>query len=297
MELVFSLVGVFFAVAMLVGLATSVALSPAGADRRRLRELAGSPQGEAVELEADATLDPALRRLSATLPKSPKGLSRLRRQLMAAGWYDLSAAVYFSTAKLVLPVALAVAVVMTLGVTDGWLLALVALPIGYLLPDLYLARRVASWSKQIRHGLPDALDLMIVCIEAGSSLDQSIVKTSEELVVSHPALASELRIINTEIRVGKPRMEAFQNFARRTQVEDVRALVAMLMQTDRFGTSITQALRTHAETARTKRRQIAEEKAGKVGVKLVFPLVLCIFPAVYVVCIGPVVVAIYRAFF
>ena len=104
-------------------------------------------------------------------------------------------------------------------------------------------------------------------------------------------------MVTTEIRAGKPRLEAFRNFASRTKVDDVRSLVTMLTQTDRFGTSVSHALRIHAETSRTKRRQRAEEKAGKIGVKLVFPLVLCIFPAVYVVCIGPIVVAIYRGLF
>jgi tight adherence protein C len=141
------------------------------------------------------------------------------------------------------------------------------------------------------------LDLLIVCIEAGSALDQAIVKASEELDLTHPALTRELRLITTEIRAGVSRMEAFQNFAQRTNVEDVQTLVTMILQTDRFGTSIAKALRTHADTSRTKRRQRAEERAKKVGVKLVFPLVFCVFPSVYMVCIGPAVIAIYRAFF
>ena len=122
------------------------------------------------------------------------------------------------------------------------------------------------------------------------------MKASEELQIAHPVLAEELRYVTTEMRAGKPRLEAFKNFAQRTGVDDVRTLVAMLTQTDRFGTSIGQALRTHAETSRTKRRQRAEERAAKVSVKLVFPLALCLFPALYVVCFGPVVVQIYRAF-
>ena len=149
-------------------------------------------------------------------------------------------------------------------------------------------------AKTIENGLPDVLDLLIVCIEAGSGLDQSLVKASDELEVAHPALAKELRLITTEIRAGKPRVEAFRNFASRTQVDDVRSLVTMLAQTDRFGTSVAQALRTHADVSRTKRRQRAEERAAKIGAKLVFPLALCIFPAVYAVCLGPVVVIIYR---
>jgi tight adherence protein C len=138
---------------------------------------------------------------------------------------------------------------------------------------------------------------MIVCVEAGCGLDQAILKTSEELDVSHPELAAELKLITTEVRAGKPRIEAFKNFASRTRVDDVRSLVAMLVQTDRFGTSIAQALRTHAEVSRTKRRQRAEEKAAKVGVKLVFPLVFFLFPAFYVVTLGPAVIQFVRVFF
>jgi tight adherence protein C len=169
--------------------------------------------------------------------------------------------------------------------------------VGYMLPDVMLAHQVRKRGKAITNGLPDVLDLMIVCIEAGSSLDQSIVKASDELEIAHPALAYELRVITTEIRAGKARLEAFQNFAKRTKVDDVRSLVAILTQADRFGTSVAMALRTHADVSRTKRRQRAEEQAAKVGVKLIFPLALCVFPAVYLVCIGPAVIAIYRTFF
>ena len=153
--------------------------------------------------------------------------------------------------------------------------------IGYLLPDLLLARATRAYQKSIQNGLPDALDLIVVCVEAGSSLDQAIVRASEELEIALPALAQELRTVTGEIRAGKPRVEAFHDLARRTQLEDVRSLVAMLTQTDRFGTSIAQALRTHAATSRSKRRQRAEERASKVGVKLVFPLALCLVPALY----------------
>jgi tight adherence protein C len=134
-----------------------------------------------------------------------------------------------------------------------------------------------------------------VCVEAGSSLDQAIVRASDELELALPALAQELRTVTSEIRAGKARVDAFHDFSRRTQLEDVRALVAMLTQTDRFGTSIAQALRSHAATSRTKRRQRAEERASKVGVKLVFPLALCLVPALYVVCLGPIIVRILRA--
>jgi tight adherence protein C len=209
----------------------------------------------------------------------------------------MDAATYFSAAKVIRPVAVAVPLFLVWAFGDAWPLALCVGAIAYLLPNFWLARQARRRAKAITNGLPDVLDLMIVCVEAGSALDQSVVKASDELELAHPALTQELRFITTEIRAGKPRMEAFQNFAARTKVEDVRTLVTMLIQTDRFGTSVSQALRVHGETSRTKRRQRAEERAAKIGVKLVFPLVLCVFPAVYTVCIGPAAIAIYRAFF
>ena len=168
--------------------------------------------------------------------------------------------------------------------------AVIAAIVGYVVPGFVLERQIKRRQKVIQNGLPDALDLFIVCLEAGSSLDQAILKTSQDLDVPYPPLADELRMINTEMRAGKPRLEAFKNFATRTAVDDVRALVSMLVQADRFGTSISLALRTHADTSRTKRRQRAEERAQKIGVKLVFPLAFCLFPAFYVVTLGSAVV-------
>ena len=169
--------------------------------------------------------------------------------------------------------------------------AVLAALLAYFVPNLWLGRQIEARRNEIRNGLPDAIDLMIVCIEAGSGIDQALMRVAEELGIAYPALAAELELISAEMRAGKPRMEAFKNFAERTKVDDVRSLVAMLVQTDRFGTSLGQALRTHAETSRTKRRQRAEEKAAKLGVKLLFPLVFCLFPAFYLVVLGPSIAA------
>jgi tight adherence protein C len=202
----------------------------------------------------------------------------------------------YAAATVVTPVIFAVVAVSLLGLGKGWILGLIGAAIGYLLPSLALGRLTERRKREIREGLPDALDLFIVCVEAGCGLDQAIVKASDELGLTYPALAYELRLITTEIRAGKTRMEAFKNFAARTLVDDVQSLVALLVQTDKFGTSIAQALRTHAETSRTKRRQNAEERAGKIGVKLVFPLVLFLFPALYIVILGPAVISFIRVF-
>jgi tight adherence protein C len=232
---------------------------------------------------------PWVKRFQQAVPKSPKEMSALRRRLTTAGYHSPWAAVLYALAELVLPIVIGGPAFLYFGFSRWYLVAFLAL-MGFIAPSLWLGRQTALRQKQIRNGLPDALDLMIVCIESGSSIDQSIAKTSDELDISHPALAEELRLITMEMRAGKPRLEAFKNFASRTKVDDVRALVAMLVQTDRFGTSVAQALRTHAEVSRTKRRQNAEERAAKIGVKLVFPLVFFLFPALYVAILGPVAV-------
>ena len=141
-------------------------------------------------------------------------------------------------------------------------------------------------------GLADALDLMVVSVEAGLGLDQAIMRVADELSFAYPDLSDELKLVNIELRAGKARTEALRNLGDRTGLEDVASLTTMLIQTDKFGTSVAQSLRVYSETLRTKRRQRAEEKAAKLGVKLVFPLVFCLFPALYVVVLGPAVIKI-----
>ena len=300
-DLWLALGGLFVSIALITGLGASAALVRWSPERRRLRELAtagGSLAGGPVEqIRLTERLDPRLERLSRAVPKSPKEMTRLRRRLAAAGIHSFGAAVFYALAELTLPLLLAAGPLMFMSGSMAWIVAVIAGSVGYMVPGLILARLITKQKRRIENGLPDALDLMIVCIEAGCGLDQAILKTSVELEISHPALASELRLISTEMRAGKPRIEAFKNFAARTRVDDVRALVAMLVQTDRFGTSIGQALRTHAETSRSKRKQRAEEKAAKIGVKLVFPLVFFLFPAFYVVTLGPAVIQFVRVFF
>jgi tight adherence protein C len=297
-ELLLASSGVFIAVALLVGATLSWWLARRAPEQRRLVRVA---EVGSVGIVADSRPlaegpDPTLARLSRLLPKSPKDMSRLQRRLTRAGFLQRDAALYFASAELLLPVLAGGAVLLLGSGVARWLIALFAAVLAHSLPGFYVDRKRMQRQKEIQNGLPDALDLLTVCVEAGSGLDQAISKTSDELEVAHPALARELRLVTTEIRAGKPRLEAFKNFAQRTGVEDVRSLVSMLTQTDRFGTSISQALRTHAETSRAKRRQRAEERAGKVGVKLVFPLALCLFPALYIVCFGPAAIRIYRAF-
>jgi tight adherence protein C len=293
------LVAIFISVAIACGTLASLALSSYAPVRRRLRGL-DAPQGSTLTLDASPLIDvqnPALKRLASMVPKSPKEMRRVQRRLATAGYRHFGVAIAYSAAEIVLPLAAGGLVLGWLGFTRGWIGALLAAAIGYIVPTFWLSRQIEKRKRQIRNGLPDALDLILLCIEAGSSIDQAVVKTSSELAITYPALAEEMQLITTETRAGKTRIEAFKNFAERTKVDDVRALVAMLAQTDRFGTSVGQALRTHADTSRTKRRQRAEEKAGKLGVKLVFPLVFCLFPAFYVVVLGPAIIKFARVFF
>lgn len=287
---------VFVAVATLSGALAWVVLARLTPERRRLQALAaGSTSGIVVPLTTLGDEDTRLRRLLRRIPKSPHEMSRLQRRLARAGKHGPGPALLYAASEFLLPILGLVAFVLWFGLRPAFLAlgAGVAL-ILYLLPGLILERMIRSRQRKIRNGLPDAIDLLIVCIEAGSSLDQAVLKASEELGISYPALAEELRYVNTEIKAGKPRLEAFKNFADRTKVDDVRALVAMLVQTDRFGTSVGQALRTFADAARTRRRQEAEERAAKLGVKLLFPLVFCLFPAMFVVLLGPAAVRIFR---
>ena len=166
--------------------------------------------------------------------------------------------------------------------------ALGGLGLGYLLPGMVLARLAKRRAHRIRLSLADMLDLLVVSVEAGLGLDQAHASASaHELAFAYPELSDELRLINLELRAGKARAEALRNLADRTGVDDLSSLVTMLIQTDKFGTSVAQSLRVYSETLRTKRRQRAEEAAAKTGVKMVFPLVFCIFPAIWVVTIGP----------
>jgi tight adherence protein C len=292
--LALALTALFASVALVSGLLAAQGLAWTAPERRRLRTLSNPTRRRlAVAEPLVARSLESLGMWRKALPRSQKDVGRLRRELVAAGFYDLSAVAYYGAARIALPVVLGAVTWLILG-NARWLVVLLAVGIGYIGPDLMLTRLRKLHQRAIENGLPDALDLLIICIEAGSSIDQAIVRATEELHLVHPGLARELRLITTEIRAGKPRLEAFQNFATRTRVDDVRSLVSMLTQTDRFGTSVAQALRVHAETSRTKRRQRAEERAAKVGVKLVFPLVLCIFPGLYVVCVGSAFLAIFR---
>jgi tight adherence protein C len=298
--LIIAIAAVFIGVLVVAAFVSHAVMERRTPERQRLRQLtAPAAERQLVRTEKDLVVneDAEVMRVKTFVPKSPKDISRLRRRLMRAGYRTVPPVVIYFWAEITLPLVLGLGTLLFLGIQSGWLLAAFLAVVGYLTPGLVLARLIAARKQELQNGLPDALDLLIVCVEAGSSLDQGVLKTSEELYVSYPMLADELRTLNIEVRAGKPRIEAFRNLATRTGLDDVRALVAMLVQTDRFGTSIAEALRTLAQTLRTKRRQRAEERAAKIGVKLVFPLVFFLFPAFYVVTLGPAIIQFVRVFF
>ena len=223
--------------------------------------------------------------------------SALRLRMIQAGYPNPSAVPLYLGARIGLPLTLAAGMMILMpAMGQRFAVALLASVwaglIGYVLPTFYIRARINKRQREIQKALPDALDLFVVCVEAGLGLNQAIQRVSEEIERVSPVLAEQLALVNLEIRAGTPRDEAFRNLGDRTGVQDVKSLMAMLIQTDRFGTSIAQALRTHADTMRTKRRQRAEEAAAKTTIKLVFPLVLFVFPALFVIILGPAVIQI-----
>ncbi len=243
-----------------------------------------------------------IRQIGERVPLSPQGASLTRRTLIAAGYrWDGASSVYYGIRFLAaLNVSLA-AFLLADYITDNvvqriGLLAAAGLA-GYFIPSLVLDRLVGSRQESLRLSLPDALDLMVVCVEAGLGLDQAILNVSQELARTHHEISEELRLVTLEMRAGKPRAEALRNLASRTGEPELRKLTAILIQTDRFGTSIADSLRTHADFMRVRRRQQAEERAGKVGVKLVFPIFFCVLPAMLVVVAGPGLLQIFKELF
>jgi tight adherence protein C len=288
-ELTIALIALFASLALIAGTATSALLARQAPGRRRLLASTGSGvRGLIMDGQRLSELPtPQQEKIAAYIPKSPKEMGRLQRRLATAGFHGYTPVLVYALAQLIGAASGFIIVFFVAGLRTGWLFGIAGAIVGYLIPAYIVARRIRARKKQIQNGLPDALDLLIVSLEAGLALDQAILKCAEELAIAYPALSEELQLVNTETRAGKPRVEALKNFAKRTQVDDVRALVAMLVQTERFGTSVAQALRTHAEESRVKRRQRAEERAAKLSVKLIFPLVFLLLPAFFVVALGP----------
>jgi tight adherence protein C len=271
----------------------------------RLKILKGDPShsvdtaDEPVWLSRIVKLTGPIAKLS--LPKEGWEQSQLRVRFMNAGLRSASAPILFFAAKTLLTVALPALFVLYTVIAgkvvspNNFMMMLIFLAaIGYFLPNAVLARRIAYRKREIFESFPDALDLIIVCVEAGLGLDAALARVGEEMHVRSPILGEELHLINLELRAGSSRERALRNLALRTGVEDIDTLVAMLVQSDRFGTNVADSLRVHAETLRTKRRLLAEEAAAKIAVKLLFPLIFFIFPSMLLVLLGPAFISIHN---
>jgi len=295
LELLLTLVAVTLSTGLLAGIAAWSVLRRYAPERRRLRQIASRPAAAEWRELTSLTDEPnaLAERICRMMPRSSKRMGEMRRRLVAAGYRSLTAPAVYAASQIVCALLCGVVIGVMTGSGPAGILSVIA---GFALPGLWLSMRVKTRARVIRNGLPDVVDLLIICLESGSSLDQAILKSGEELALDYQALGDELALVANEIRAGKPRVEAFTNFAERTGIDDVRSLVAMLIQTDRYGTSIAQALRVHADLLRTRRRQRAEERAAKAGVKLVFPLVLCLFPAFYILTLGPALLRFARIF-
>lgn len=233
------------------------------------------------------------------IPVSPEDAASARKDLIAAGHSSERAlAVLYGTKVLTCIAALVLAIVFRDYMPASTILRNIFLVgagfLGYMAPSFYLEHMVSARQERIRFGLPDALDLMVIAIEAGLGLDQAIQYVSKELEITHKDVSTEFGIVNLEMRGGKRRSEALRNLADRTGERELSKLVAVLIQTDRFGTSIADSLRTHSDFMRVRRRQEAEERAGKVGVKLVFPIFFFILPAMMIVAAGPGLLQIFK---
>jgi tight adherence protein C len=278
-----------FAFASLLVTAGAMALSSGNATTigRRLDDLTGTAvKSPGATIKLDRVVD-TLKRVGTSVPHFQSEMGKLQTKLVRAGYRGHDAIAVFFGIRIAVAVLFFAAFATPLIARPNLPLALAGCALGYLLPSMALGRMAKRRQHRIRMGLADALDLLVVSVEAGLGLDQAIQRVGEEIAFAHRNLSDELRLVNLELRAGKGRTDSLRALAERTGVDDLSSLVAMLVQTDRFGTSIAQSLRIHAETLRTKRRQRAEEAAAKTGVKMVFPLVFCIFPAIWVVTIGP----------
>lgn len=283
---------IFAAVAVAVFSFAAAAYAPSSLLAARLRSLGVerpvAPEKPSLKERVDHILDP----ISKALPLSPSDVSRTRSWLIQAGFRERQHLVVYVAARILSAVGFIALVVAIIGF-DIYLVA-GALAFGFFLPRFVLKRLIRQRQREITVALPDALDLTVVCVEAGLPLDQALMRVGEDLKYAHPALSDEFYLANLEMRAGKPRAEALRNLAARTGVDDIRSLVASLIQTDRFGTSIVQGLRIYSDSLRTERRQRAEEAASKTAVKMVIPLVVFVLPSLIFVTLGPALIELYH---
>jgi tight adherence protein C len=285
MTLLLPLLAFAFASLIIAAIGLRLASNQGSEIDRRLAELTGAREEEATpRFEA---LKEAVKKVGSKVPVSPSEVGKVRLRLIQAGFRGAEALPIFVGIRMAVAFGAFILMATPLVFRPNVGMGLGGSLLGYMLPGIVLARLARKRQHRIQLGLADALDLMVVSVEAGLGLDQAIMRVADELTLAHPDLSGELRLVNIELRAGKARTDALRNLADRTGIDDLVSLTTMLIQTDKFGTSVAQSLRVFSETLRTKRRQRAEEAAAKTGVKMVFPLVFCIFPAIWVVTIGP----------
>jgi tight adherence protein C len=285
---------VFLTVVAAVFAFGAAVVTPSSVLGARLRAL-GSQQPRqaenkpAIRERIEQALDP----ISKAIPLSPADVSRTRRWLIQGGFRDAIDVNYYFGARILTAAIGFLGVALWNGFDNPPLLIGIT-ALGFLLPRFILKRLIRDRQNRIRLGLPDALDLTVICVEAGLALDQALMRVGQDLHHAHPDLSDEFHFVNLEMRAGKPRAEALRNLVERTGVDDIRSLVGTLIQTDRFGTSVAQALRVHSDSLRTERRQRAEEQAAKTTIKMVPPLVIFVLPSIIFVTIGPAVIELVR---
>jgi tight adherence protein C len=298
MPLLILTIVIFVTVVLVVFAFGAAVVTPSSVLGARLRSLGGqparSPEKSAVKVRE--RIEHALDPISKAIPLSPSDVTRTRAWLIQAGLREPRHVTYYFGARLMLAALGLAGVVAFSGFTS--LSLLVCVPaFGFFLPRFFLKRMIKDRQQRIRIGLPDALDLTVICVEAGLALDQALMRVGKDLNHAHPDLSEEFHLVNLEMRAGKPRAEALRNLVDRTGVDDIRALVGTLIQTDRFGTSVAQALRVHSDSLRTARRQRAEEQAAKTTIKMVPPLVIFILVPFLAVTVGPPLIQAYRSVF
>jgi tight adherence protein C len=291
------LIIVVFVTVVLVAFAFGAAVvTPSSVLGARLRALGGQPTQapEKPTVRVRERLERAIDPISKAIPLSPSDVSRTRAWLIQAGLREPRHATYYLGARLLLAFLGLIGVIAFSGFNNFSLLVCVP-AFGFFLPRFFLKRMIRDRQRRITIALPDALDLTVICVEAGLALDQALMRVGKDLHHAHPDLSDEFHLVNLEMRAGKPRAEALRNLVDRTGVDDIRALVGTLIQTDRFGTSVAQALRVHSDSLRTARRQRAEEQAAKTTIKMVPPLVVFILVPFLAVTVGPALIQAYRS--
>ena len=284
---------VFVTTVLVVFSFAAAAYAPTSMIGSRLRALGWQSQDEPEKPALKERLEQALDPLSKAIPLSPSEVSRTRKWLIQAGYREERHLTMYVGSRVALAVLGMALVVAATGFSSLPLIVSVG-ALGFFLPRFALKRMIRDRQQRIRLALPDALDLTVICVEAGLALDQAMMRVGEDLHHAHPELSDEFHLVNLEMRAGKPRAEALRNLVDRTGVDDIRALVATLVQTDRFGTSVATALRVHSDSLRTERRQRAEEQAAKTTIKMVIPLVIFVLPSIIFVTLGPAVIQLFR---